>query len=166
MSSLQGVLGKAGELLCGTELLRPVLYKRNICFLFDPVLIGGNEPTYDYIVYLLGPDQQRCGAFFFLQVKTTMSSPDARGGYSIAFSATDVRRAHALSQPFFVALVDKRVTRSERIYIKGVNYPRATGISVISSSYDLAKDNVKIRLAREVQRLWCLASTPKLGDLL
>lgn len=61
MSNITNLSGKAGEFLCGMELMRPVAGAR---FLFDAYLLGGNAPTFDYIVFLADANGDRTGAFF------------------------------------------------------------------------------------------------------
>lgn len=131
--------------------MRPVAGSR---FLFDAYLIGGNEPTLDYIVYLVDSSGDRTGAFFFVQVKTTTTSPKPGTGYSVGFTAGDVKRAQLMKTPFFVCPVDRSVIGSEKFFIKGVASNRTTGISRLSPVHDVATDVVKLDLYNEVTRLW------------
>jgi hypothetical protein len=159
MGNIPNISGAAGEYLCGTELLRPVAGRG---FLFDPFLLGGKAPTFDYMVHLLDTNGNRTGAFFFLQVKTTQKQPGLSGTYSVMFSAADVKRASAQKIPFFLCVVDRAVTRSEKIFIMGVDSMRKKGISRIAPIYDLADDAVKIALFDEVTRLWKSQPVPAL----
>lgn len=151
MSNLKNLSGKAGEFLFGAELMRPLAGSR---FLFDAYLIGGNEPTLDYIIYLVDNNGDRTGAFFFVQVKTTTTSPKPGTGYKVGFSADDVKRAQSMKTPFFVCAVDRSVVGSEKFFIKGVASTRTTGISRLSPVYDVSMDVVKLDLYNEVTRLW------------
>ena len=157
MGNIANISGASGEYLCGTELLRPVAGKG---FMFDPFLLGGKAPTFDYIVHLLNEKGDRTAAFFFLQVKTTQKEPGTSGGYSINFTATDLERAKSLKAPFFLCVVDRSVTRSEKIFIKGVDSTRTKGISRVAAVYDLTDDKVKIDLYDEVTRLWKAQTFP------
>lgn len=155
MGNSENIIGLGGEYLCGAELMRPVLRSRSrLSFLFEAVLIGGKEPTYDYVVHLLNRHRQRIGASFFLQVKATMQGLNSSGSYEIDFDAQAVERAHALKLPFFLAVVDRSVTRKEKIFIKGLNAGRTSGIYRVRPQYDLADDAVKVDLYLEVLRLW------------
>lgn len=158
MGNIQNISGAAGEYLAAMELMRPIA---SGAFLFDAVLLGGKEPTYDYIVYLLDADSERFGPFYFLQVKTTTRKPAPGGAYRLGFDAVDVARAQA--SPYFVCVVDRAVPRAERIFIKGVDSKRKAGISRLAPTYDLATDAVKLELHQEVERLWALQSAPVLA---
>jgi hypothetical protein len=163
MGNIQNISGAAGEYLAAMELMRPIATG---AFLFDAVLLGGKEPTYDYIVYLLDANSDRYGPFCFLQVKTTTRKPAPGGAYPLAFSATDVARAHASKIPFFVCIVDRAVPRAERIFIKGVDSDRKAGISRLAPTHDLAADAVKLELHQEVERVWSMQSAPVLKRLI
>lgn len=164
MSNLPNIIGSLGELVCGTELIRPVGRPgtSNFRFLFEPVLLGEKQATYDYLVHLLDQSGNRNGAFFFLQVKTTMKGPGANGHYAYAFSAVDVARAQALKTPFLVAIVDRSRNRQEKIYFMGVDAKRTRGISRIAPTYSLKMDRAKIALYDEVARLWSAQPIPAL----
>jgi len=163
MSNINNLSGKAGEYLCGAELMRPVAGPR---FLFDAYLLGGNAPTFDYIVYLIDGNGDRSGEFFFIQVKTTSTSPPPGQGYPVGFSASDVQRALATKTPFFVCAVDRSTIGSEKFFIKGVSSTRTKGIARIATTYDLATDAVKLDLYNEVVQLWATQAVPSLTKLI
>lgn len=163
MSNIAYLFGKAGEFLCGGELLRPVAGSR---YLFDVCFLGGDAPTFDYIVYLLDEDGRRTGPFFFLQVKTTAKTTSNGTGYPIRFSAADVRRAHTTKVPFFVCVVDRSAGRGAKLFIKGVESTRTRGIATLAPDHDLETDAVKLDLYREVTRLWARRSVPRLKKLI
>lgn len=163
MGNFQNISGAAGEYLCGMELMRPVARRG---FMFAPVLLGGKEPTFDYLVYLLDSNGDRYGPFFFLQVKSTTKNADRNGNYSLALSTIDIHRATASKVPFFVCIVDRSKIRQERFFILGVDSRRTTGITRLASRHDLATDQVKVELHEEVERLWALQSVPSLSKLI
>lgn len=163
MSNLSNLSGSAGEYLCGTELMRPVAGPR---FLFDAYLLGGKAPTFDYIVYLVDANGDRTGPFFFVQVKTTSTTPRKGTGYPVAFNAADVRRAQATKVPFFICVVDRSVTGKEKFYIKGVDSKRTKGIARVAPIHDLALNSVKIDLFDEVTRLWAAQAIPALAKFI
>jgi hypothetical protein len=163
MGNIQNISGAAGEYLAAAELMRPT---SGGAVLFDAVLLGGKEPTYDYIVYLLDAKSERFGPFFFLQVKTTTSDPTPGGAYRFSFSAVDVARAQASKIPYFVCIVDRAVPRAERIFVKGVDSKRKAGISRFPPAFDLATDAVKLEMHEEVERLWSMQSMPVLTRLI
>jgi hypothetical protein len=163
MGNLQNISGAAGEYLCGMELLRPVPRRS---FLFSPVLLGGKEPTFDYLVYLLDENGDRFGPFFFLQVKSTTGRVTKAGNYPLGLSAFNVRRAIASKVPFFVCIVDRSKPRQERFFILGVDSRRTTGIAQLVPRHDLATDEVKLELHGEVERLWALQGVPLLSKLI
>lgn len=162
MSNLTNLYGKAGEYLCIAEFMRPVMGPSGPRLLFDAHLIGGNAPTFDYIIYLVDATGDRTGAFFFVQVKTTSKTPAAGIGYPVAFSALDVRRALATKVPFFVCAVDRAVTGAEKFFIKGVDSKRTKGIARLAPVHDLTTDAVKNDLYDEVELLWAAQVTPVL----
>jgi hypothetical protein len=134
--------------------------------LFDARLLGGNAPTFDYIVYLVDAKGDRTGAFFFVQVKTTATAPKPGAAYPIAFGATDVKRAQRTKIPFFVSVVDTSDPHRPRFFIKGVDSKRSTGMARLAQDYDLATDAVKLDLYDEVTRLWGTQRTPALAKFI
>ncbi|UOD28822.1 hypothetical protein INH39_25780 [Massilia violaceinigra] len=163
MSNVAYLFGKAGEFLCGGELLRPLSGSR---YLFDVYFLGGNAPTFDYIVYLLDEGGRRTGHFFFLQVKTTARTARSRTGYPIRFSAADIRRAQATKVPFFICVVDCSAGRRAKFFIKGLESTRTRAIATLSPDHDLETDAVKLDLYREVTRLWARRRVPALKRLI
>lgn len=131
--------------------------------LFEPYLIGGKAPTFDYIFYLVDASGHRSGPFFFVQVKTTEKRPKTGAAYPIKFKATDVARAIATKVPFFVCVVDRSVKHQPRFSIQGVDSKRTKGISRVAPPHDLATDAVKITIHAEVERLWKPQATPALS---
>lgn len=160
MSNLKNLSGRAGEFLCITEFMRATSTQ---CFLFDAFLLGGNAPTFDYIIYLVDSHGDRTGPFFFVQVKTTAKKPKAGTGYRVGFSAVDVKRAQATKVPFFICAVDRSVTGSEKFFITGVDSKRTKGIISIPPIHDLATDSVKLALYKEVTRVWANQAVPALA---
>lgn len=162
MSNLRNLSGRAGEFLCITEFMRATAGQR---FLFDALLLGGNAPTFDYIIYLVDSNGDRTGPFFFVQVKTTSKTPKPGTGYPAEFSATDVKRAQATKVPFFICAVDRSIAGSEKFFIKGVDAKRTKGIIRISPVHDLKTDAVKLALYNEVTRVWASQAVPVLDAL-
>ncbi|WP_413458212.1 hypothetical protein [Herbaspirillum huttiense] len=175
MGNLKNIIGAGGEYLCGIELMRPVIASAFLprgflpaeggC-LFEALHFGGKEPTYDYVVYLLDATARRLGPFFFLQVKTTLKTPDITGAYAMRFSAAAVARAHAMKTPFFVGIVDRSTARREKIYVKGIDARQSKGIASLAPLHDLAEDAVKIAIYNEVCRVWALRNNPPLTQLI
>lgn len=163
MNNLNNLTGKAGEYLCIAEFMRPVADRR---LLFDVNYLGGDAPTFDYIVYLLDVQGDRSGPFFFVQVKTVSRLHKAGVAYQIKFSASDVKRAQATKVPFFVCVVDRSTSESEKFFIKGVDSQRTRGITRLQPVYDLKVDAVKLDLYYEVTRLWAKQKTPILTKLI
>lgn len=163
MSNLKNIYGKAGEFSFGAELMRPVAAPR---ILFDACLLGGNAPTFDYIVYLVDVNGDRTGPLFFVQVKTISTSPKSGNGYPVGFSATDVKRAQATKIPFFVCAVDRSVSGSEKFFIKGVDSKRTRGIANLAALHDLTTDAVKLGLFDEVTRVWASQAIPALAKFI
>jgi len=160
MSNLKNLSGRAGEFLCITEFIRATSTQR---FLFDAFLLGGNAPTFDYIIYLVDSHGDRTGPFFFVQVKTTSKKPKPGAGYPAGFSATDVKRAQATKVPFFICAVDRSTSGHEKLFIKGVDSKRTRGIIRILPIHDLATDTVKLALYNEVTRVWASQAVPALA---
>lgn len=131
--------------------------------LFEPYLIGGKAPTFDYIVYLLDASGHRSGPFFFVQVKTTDQRPQPGDPYPIKFTATDVARAIATKVPFFLCVVDRSAKQQARMFVRGVDSKRTKGISRVAARHDLTTDAVKIAIYDEVERLWKTQGTPALS---
>ena len=163
MSNFAYLSGKAGELLCGGEFLRPVARSR---YLFDVCFLGGDAPTSDYIVYLVDEHGVRTGPLFFAQVKTTARAPTEGSGYKVGFSAADVRRAQATKVPFFVCVVDRSTVGSAKFFIKGVESTRTRGIARLAPVHDLSMDAVKLVLYDEVTRVWRSQTVPTLMKLI
>lgn len=159
MSNLKNLSGRAGEFLCITEFMRATSTQR---FLFDAFLLGGNAPTFDYIIYLVDSHGDRTGPFFFVQVKTTSKTPRPGIGYTTDFSASDVKRAQATQVPFFICAVDRSITGREKFFIKGVDARRTKGIIRMSATHDLATDAVKLALYKEVTRVRAAQAVPEL----
>lgn len=143
--------------------MRPVAGPR---VLFDTYLLGGNAPTFDYIVYLVDVNGERTGPFFFVQVRTISKSPKSGNGYPVGFSAADVKRALATKIPFFVCAVDRSVAGSEKFFIKGVDSKRTRGIARLAAKYDLTTDDVKLGLYDEVTRVWASQAIPALAKFI
>lgn len=143
--------------------MRPVAGPR---VLFDAYLLGGNAPTFDYIVYLVDANGDRTGPLFFVQVKTISTTPTSGHGYPVGFSAADVKRAQATKIPFFVCAVDRSVTGSEKFFIKGVDSKRSEGIAKLAPTYDLTTDAVKLGLYDEVTRVWASQAKPALAKFI
>ncbi len=163
MSNVAYLFGKAGEFLCGGELLRPLSGSR---YLFDVYFLGGNAPTFDYIVYLVDEGGRRTGPFFFLQVRTTARTTRNGTAYPIRFSAANVRLAQASKVPFFICVVACSAGRRAKFFIKGVESTRTRAIATLAPDHDLETEAVKLDLYREVTRLWARRSVPALKKLI
>lgn len=161
MGNASNICGEAGELDCSSELMNPVAGRG---VLFRPISLGENEPTADFLVFLLSPEGKQNGPFFFLQVKSTSAGPRPDGSYGIAFSAGDIRRAQAMKVPFFLCVVD-RSSPKRRMFVKGVDSKRKRGIYCLAPQHDLMEDAVKEALYDEVTRVWSKRRMPCLGKL-
>lgn len=163
MGNASNICAKAGELDCSSELMNPVAGRG---VLFRPIALGANEPTADFLVFLLSQDNGDGGHFFFLQVKTTEVGPRPDGSYAYNFPARDVRRAQVMKVPFFVCMVDRSDPNVRRIFIKGVDSKRKTGIYSLMPLYDLTTDAIKLALYEEVSRAWEIQHAPSLQGLI
>lgn len=163
MGNRSNIIGEAGELECSSELMNPVSGRG---ILFRPIPLGSNEPTADFLVFLLSPDSEEGSQFFFLQVKTTEVGLRRDGNYSYNFPSKDVLRAQAMKVPFFVCVVDRSNPNVRQIFIKGVDSKKPIGIYRVAPLYDLTSDATKIALYEEVRRIWANQSSPVLRDLI
>lgn len=163
MGKASNIIGEAGELDCSSELMKPVSGRG---VMFRPIRLGVNEPTADFLVFLLSPDSEEGSQFFFLQVKTTKVGARRDGNYAYNFPIRDVIRAQAMKVPFFVSVVDRSDMTVRRIFIKGVDSKRQSGIYRIAPHYDLTSDAIKVALYEEVRRVWTGQDVPDLKELL
>jgi len=162
MDNLSNILGEAGEHACASELMVAVAGRGA---LFRSIPLSKVEPTADLLVFLLSPNGEKSGPFFFLQIKTTATGLQSDGSYSYSFEAKDVQRAQSMRVPFFLCVVDQSVLNERHMFIKGVDSKRRQGIYRLRPHYDLTIDAVKVALHDEVSRIWAERSVPRLVKL-
>ncbi|WP_313927526.1 DUF4365 domain-containing protein [Pseudoxanthomonas sp.] len=139
-------LGQRGEKAAETSLCRPS--GKTPEYQFRPIPLGDKAELFDFVVHLLGADNNILGAHFFVQVKTTETP--ATVSCSARFSKDEVAKAVTFKTPCYLVGVDASDPTTERIFIKGIDFDRKKGISKISLSQSLDDDAVRDILYKEV----------------
>jgi len=149
-------IGDLGELLAAIALSRPVLgrYKRP---LFRATHLGGKYPAADFLVDVLGPDNQ-CRGFFFIQVKSTRKRSGAsRRRLPITADRAKFEQFARLPAPTYLIGVD---LTTEICYIVAALKPGGV-VSSITTKVSLSEEHFRIQLYREVRAHWARWKGPR-----
>ena len=139
-------LGQRGEKAAETSFCRPSGNAPE--YQFRPIPLGDKAELFDFVVHLLGADNNILGAHFFVQVKTTQKP--ATVSCNARFSKDEVSKAVTFRTPCYLVGVDASDPTTERIFIKGIDFDRTNGISTVSSAQSLDDDAVRDVLYQEV----------------
>ena len=104
----------------------------------------------DFIVDVLGPADDSLG-FFFVQVKATSASHPASRCLRLQIDRAKYNKLVRIPVPTFLIGVE---TNSERSFVVAAVRPKGRSLSSISKRFDLADDEVRIGLYKEVIGFW------------
>ncbi len=151
MASKNDDLGARGEELVSSCLRTPSSAHNNR-IRFRPKFLGEKSELLDFLVLLVDEQSQAFGPHFFLQVKTTATTPkeDAKSIVT-EFTAEEVSKALALKTPVYLVAVDASKPYSESIYVMGIGASRIKGISAIPKSLSLKDPAIRETLYEEVK---------------
>jgi hypothetical protein len=142
-------IGRVGELVVELTFNRLVGASYNRC-LFRPNFLGEKYPTVDFFVDVLD-DQGDAAGFFFAQVRSTMQAATSGSRLSINVDVAAYNRLVALPIPTYLIGVDGV---REAAYVVAAFKRRTTGVSGITTAFNLTHDAVKVSLYEEVCRFW------------
>jgi Domain of unknown function (DUF4365) len=142
-------IGDFGELLAATFLSRPVRgkYRRP---LFKPTHLGEKYPVVDFIVDVLDPTENSIG-FFFVQVKSTSAACALSRTLRLDVELEKYNKLAAIPVPTFLIGVD---TQNESAFMIAAPKAVLRTFSSITKKHDLADDDVRVGLYKEVAEYW------------
>jgi hypothetical protein len=141
-------IGSLAELLAATALSRPTGHPFHRP-LFRTTHLGEKYPAVDFLVDILGPDNQSQG-FCFAQVKGTGTAKSG-GRLALDVPLDRFNQLVRLAAPSYLIGVD---IRTEESFIVSAYRPRRTRVSSITRAFPLDTDSGKVNLYREVLGFW------------
>lgn len=138
-------IGRRGEVIVAAALSKPVAgrYRRA---LFRVTFLGDKYPLVDYVVAALDA-LGRPRSFFVVQVRATSLMRTEAARLRVRTSKDEFNELAALPVPAFVIGVD---VEREVCWIVAADRPRRSALSSMTLAYDLATDQTRVTLYKEV----------------